>query len=537
MLELYDRVLGSRSMDTLVGITVIVTFMFIILWLLQFVQSNILIRVGSRLDKSLNNRIFNAIFQKSLRQPGVDIGQAISDLTSIRQFLTGQGILAFFELPWSPLYLVILFWAHPLMGTFALIAAALSFGLMLINEFATKKPLDEANQKAVVSRNYASQNLRNAEIIHALGMEENIRKKWLQGHFAFLSKQAEASEKASVFSHLSRVIRTMAQSFILGLGCYLALKNEVSPGMMIAGSIIMGRALAPLDMIISTWKLFSAARMSYKRVSDLLAEAPPLKRYMTLPPPKGNVSIEGIIVQPPGSNTSVLKSVSFAVNGGESVGIIGPSASGKSTLARAILGIWQPMVGKVRLDGADINQLNRDEIGQYLGYLPQDIELFDGTISENIARFGEIVPAKVIKAAQLAGVHEMILNLPAGYDTRIGMGGSVLSAGQRQRIAFARALYGDPKIIVLDEPNSNLDDQGEFALAMAINTLKQAGTTIFLITHRPGILARMDKILFLKDGLVAAFGPRDAVLQALSAKANVQQQSTQKPVLKQVAPH
>jgi ATP-binding cassette subfamily C protein EexD len=330
----------------------------------------------------------------------------------------------------------------------------------------------------------------------------------------------------------------MAQSFILGLGCYLALKNEVTPGLMIAGSILMGRALAPLDMIISTWKLFSAARVSYQRLSDLLSETPPVKRYMTLPPPKGNINVEGIIVQPPGSNTSILKSVNFSVAAGESVGIIGPSASGKSTLARSILGIWQPLVGKVRLDGADINQLNRDEVGQYLGYLPQDIELFDGTVGENIARFGEIVPEKVIKAAQLAGVHEMILNLPAGYDTRIGMGGSVLSGGQRQRIALARALYGDPKIIVLDEPNSNLDDQGEFALAIAINSLKQAGATIFLITHRPAILARMDKILFLKDGMLAAFGPRDAVLQALAAKPAVQQQQpAQKPVLKQVVPH
>jgi ATP-binding cassette subfamily C protein EexD len=310
----------------------------------------------------------------------------------------------------------------------------------------------------------------------------------------------------------------MSQSLILGLGCYLAVKLEVSPGMMIAGSIIMGRALAPVDQLIASWKGFAAARSAYERLSELLDAVPATEQFMSLPAPKGHVSVEGVMSGPPGTQTAVLRGITFQVEPGEVVAVIGPSAAGKSTLAKVLLGIWPCMAGTVRLDGANIAQLNRDEIGSYIGYLPQDIELFDGTVAENVARFGPVVPEKVVEAAKRAGIHEMVLRLPKGYDTPIGPGGSVLSAGQRQRVALARAFYGDPVLIVLDEPNSNLDDQGELALAMGVRTMKDLGITMFLITHRPGILAQVDKILLMRDGQVLLYGPRDAVLAKLAGQ-------------------
>jgi len=518
MLQIYDRVLQSRSVETLVMITIITVAMFFVMGGLQFVQSMVFIRVGSRLDNMLNRRIFHAVFKRSLVQPGFEAGQPISDLTALRQFLTGSGLIAFFDIPWVPIYLIVLFWMHPVLGIFAVVTAIVLFALAFANEYFTKKPLAEANKQAIISRNYADKNLRNADVIHAMGMEESLLARWLKQHLLFLSLQSTASERAAVLHNLSRVMRIMSQSLILGLGCYLAVKLEVSPGMMIAGSIIMGRALAPVDQLIASWKGFAAARSAYERLSELLDAVPATEQFMSLPAPKGHVSVEGVMSGPPGTQTAVLRGITFQVEPGEVVAVIGPSAAGKSTLAKVLLGIWPCMAGTVRLDGANIAQLNRDEIGSYIGYLPQDIELFDGTVAENIARFGPVVPEKVVEAAKRAGIHEMVLRLPKGYDTPIGPGGSVLSAGQRQRVALARAFYGDPVLIVLDEPNSNLDDQGELALAMGVRTMKDLGITMFLITHRPGILAQVDKILLMRDGQVLLYGPRDAVLAKLAGQ-------------------
>jgi len=518
MLQIYDRVLQSRSVETLVMITIITVAMFFVMGGLQFVQSMVFIRVGSRLDNMLNRRIFHAVFKRSLVQPGFEAGQPISDLTALRQFLTGSGLIAFFDIPWVPIYLIVLFWMHPVLGIFAVVTAIVLFALAFANEYFTKKPLAEANKQAIISRNYADKNLRNADVIHAMGMEESLLARWLKQHLLFLSLQSTASERAAVLHNISRVMRIMSQSLILGLGCYLAVKLEVSPGMMIAGSIIMGRALAPVDQLIASWKGFAAARSAYERLSELLDAVPATEQFMSLPAPKGHVSVEGVMSGPPGTQTAVLRGITFQVEPGEVVAVIGPSAAGKSTLAKVLLGIWPCMAGTVRLDGANIAQLNRDEIGSYIGYLPQDIELFDGTVAENIARFGPVVPEKVVEAAKRAGIHEMVLRLPKGYDTPIGPGGSVLSAGQRQRVALARAFYGDPVLIVLDEPNSNLDDQGELALAMGVRTMKDLGITMFLITHRPGILAQVDKILLMRDGQVLLYGPRDAVLAKLAGQ-------------------
>jgi len=518
MLQIYDRVLQSRSVETLVMITIITVAMFFVMGGLQFVQSMVFIRVGSRLDNMLNRRIFHAVFKRSLVQPGFEAGQPISDLTALRQFLTGSGLIAFFDIPWVPIYLIVLFWMHPVLGIFAVVTAIVLFALAFANEYFTKKPLAEANKQAIISRNYADKNLRNADVIHAMGMEESLLARWLKQHLLFLSLQSTASERAAVLHNLSRVMRIMSQSLMLGLGCDLAVKLEVSPGMMIAGSIIMGRALAPVDQLIASWKGFAAARSAYERLSELLDAVPATEQFMSLPAPKGHVSVEGVMSGPPGTQTAVLRGITFQVEPGEVVAVIGPSAAGKSTLAKVLLGIWPCMAGTVRLDGANIAQLNRDEIGSYIGYLPQDIELFDGTVAENIARFGPVVPEKVVEAAKRAGIHEMVLRLPKGYDTPIGPGGSVLSAGQRQRVALARAFYGDPVLIVLDEPNSNLDDQGELALAMGVRTMKDLGITMFLITHRPGILAQVDKILLMRDGQVLLYGPRDAVLAKLAGQ-------------------
>lgn len=514
MLQLYDRVITSRSIETLVLISLVTVFLFAVMGLLEWVRSRLLVRIGSQLDARLNDRIFNAIFTLGVKGGQSNV-QAIDDLTGIRQFLTGAPMLAFFDAPWGVIYLAILFLFHPAYGYFALGAAIILTAIALINEWVTKKGLALANAEAIQSRNLAAINLRNAEVIHAMGMLYQVRERWLKKHLSFLSHQSAASDQAGVLANLSKVLRVTFQSLMLGLGGYLTIKQQITPGMMIAGSIIMGRALAPVDQMIAGWKQFVTARLSYERLDRLLQQIPPEEERMSLPVPVGHLSIEGVIAVPPGGKTPVLRGPSFALEAGESLGLVGPSAAGKSSLARVMLGLWPLASGKVRLDGADISQWNRDELGPHIGYLPQDIELFSGTVAENIARFGEIDSSKVVAAAQLAGVHQMILSLPDGYDTQLGAGGSMLSGGQRQRIGLARAVYGVPRLIILDEPNSNLDDQGELALASAVAQLKAQGSTLVLISHRPAILNQVDKILVLNQGQLQLFGPRAEVLARL----------------------
>ena len=533
MLQLYDRVLTSRSESTLYMLTLIVIVLFITMGLLEVVRSRMLIKFGNKFANILSNRVFESTFELANKKPEAANSRLMGDLMQLRQFLSGNGLFAFFDAPWIPVYIIVLFMFHVYFGIFAIFAAIVLVIITILNEYTTKEVLDKANTLNRDAMALLEANIRNAEIINAMGMKKDVRKKWEEKYFGFLVAQNDASNKVGIWSNLSKTLRMFFQSMMLGLGAYLAVNMELSAGMMIAGSIIMGRALAPLDLMIATWKGFSGARMSYKRVDKLLKEFPKNKEYMELPPPKGFLTLEGVYAKPPASEKYTLENINFSINKGDIVGIIGPSAAGKSTLARVILGVWPVQMGTVRIDGADISQWDREHLGKYIGYLPQDIELFAGTISENIARFNEVDSQKVIEAAMKAGVHDMILRLPEGYDTPIGTAGTVLSGGQRQRIGLARAIYDNPVFVVLDEPNSNLDEQGELALLKTVEELKQSGTTVVIITHRPNILKVTNKILIMNTGKVERYASTEEILGAV-AKQNQSAQTPQRPA--QIAP-
>ncbi len=518
MLQVYDRVLQSRNVTTLVMLTLILLVFYTILGMLELARSKLLIRVGAQLDVKLNDRVFVASFEQNLKRAGGNAGQALNDLTNIRQFLTGNGLFAFFDAPWAPVYLLVIFMFSPWLGGFALLSAIALFSLAWATEMATRKPLAEAAMTAASAGNFATNNLRNAEVIEAMGMLDNLKRRWLVRQLKFLSLQNEASDKAAVISATTKATRIAVQSLMLGGGALLVIDGAMTPGSMIAGSILLGKALGPVELAIGIWKQLLSARTAYHRLEGLLQNNPVRDAGMSLPRPQGKLLVEGVTATPPGTQTVVLKQVGFAVSAGEVVGVIGPSASGKSTLARLMVGVWPTVAGKVRLDGADVFSWNKQQLGPAVGYLPQDIELFEGSIAENIARFGQVDSDKVVEAAQLAGVHEMILRFPKGYDTPIGEGGSSLSGGQRQRIGLARAMYGNPAFVVLDEPNSNLDEIGEAALVRAVLELKRRGTTVMLITHRTSILAAVDKLLLLVEGAVQLYGPRDQVLQAIQQR-------------------
>jgi len=519
MLQVYDRVLQSRNVTTLVMLTVIMLGFYLMLGMLELARSKLLIRIGAQLDMKLNNRVFVASFEKNLKRAGGNAGQALGDLTNVRQFLTGNGLFAFFDAPWAPIYLAVIFFFNPWLGVFALVAALILFSLAWATELSTRKPLAEATQIAASANNYATNNLRNAEVIEAMGMLDNLRHRWLQKQMRFLSLQNEASDKAASISAATKSVRIAVQSLVLGGGALLVIEGQLTPGGMIAASILLGKALQPVEMAIGVWKQLLGARTAYHRLEELLQEHPERPSGMELPAPTGRLLLEEVMAAAPGSHALILKQVGFNVAPGEIVGVIGPSASGKSTLARLLVGVWPTLGGKVRLDGADIYTWDKNLLGPSVGYLPQDIELFEGTIAENIARFGDVDAGQVVEAAKLAGVHEMILRFPKGYDTQIGDSGSALSGGQRQRIAFARAIYGNPSFVVLDEPNSNLDDVGEAALIRAIQELKRRGTTVILITHRTSIISVVDKLLLLVDGMLQLYGPRDQVLLAIQQRA------------------
>jgi len=529
MLQLYDRVMTSRSEDTLIMLTSIVMVLFVTMALLEIVRSKILVKIGNKLDSILSQRVFNTLFELANKHPGKASSMPLNDLTQVRQFMTGNGIFAFFDTPWIPIYIALLFMFHPVLGYFSIFAAIVLVSLTIFNEYSTKAKLSEANSLNRASTVFVDSNLRNAEVINAMGMRSNIREKWQEKYYGFLNAQNEASSKAGIFSNVSKSTRMMFQSLILGLGGYLAIHNEISSGMLIAGSILMGRALAPLDLLINSWKGFSSARTAYARLEALLNDFPKDKEYMELPAPTGELMLEGVVVVPPGAKQPSIKGISMKINKGDVVGIIGPSAAGKSSLARAMLGLWPLIQGKVRLDKADIHQWDKELLGKYIGYLPQDIELFEGTISQNIARFNEVDAQKVVEAATKAGVHEMILRLPDGYDTKIGAGGATLSGGQRQRVGFARAIYDNPVLVLLDEPNSNLDDQGELALVQAIKLLKENQTTVILITHRPNILQVTNKLAVVKQGTLELYGDTNQVLAKIQ-EANTQARQVKKPV-------
>ncbi|MBX3615828.1 type I secretion system permease/ATPase [Nitrosomonas sp.] len=538
MLQLYDSVLTSRNEMTLLMLTLIMLGAYIFMGALEYVRTFVLIRVGAQLDMKLNRRVYTAAFEASLKHGDTNAGQALKDLTSIRQFLTGNALFAFFDAPWFPIYLLVIFMFHPALGVFALCGTTLLITLAYINEKISHQPLADANSVAVASTNLASNNLRNAEVIEAMGMLPNLQSRWYQLHSRFLNLQAEASEKSGIVTALSKSSTVALQSLMLGFGALLVLDNSITPGMMIAGSILLGRAIAPVQLLISVWRQIGGTRSAYERLVKLLDDNPARKAGMALPKPQGLIAVENVTAAPPGSKIPVIKGLTFTLPAGEVLGIIGPSGSGKSTLARLLVGVWPAAAGKVRLDGADVYLWNKDELGPHVGYLPQDIELFAGSVSENIARFGEVDAEKVILAAKRAGVHEMILNMPEGYDTHLGDGGAGLSGGQKQRLGLARAMYDDPAMIVLDEPNSNLDDTGEQALLAAIVDLRKRGKTIVLITHRTSILGATNKLLLLRDGTAKIFGPTQQVIEAITKQQQAQlaQKNMENPTAQNQAP-
>lgn len=522
MLAVYDRVVASGSLSTLTMLTLLLVGLLLASGGFDWVRSLILVRASNRIETNLRKRVSDATFRRALLSGGVvSNAQPIADLTALRQFLTGNGLFAFFDAPWFPIYLWVMFMFHPWFGVIGIVSGIIMVGMAFAQEAATNKKLQDANTEVNAASNQFQGGLRNAEVVEAMGMANDIRLRYESRADKVLALQTDASQKAGMLSALTKSLRLILQSLALGLGAYLALNQQISPGMMIAGSLLLARALAPIDMLVGTWKGFSLARVQYQRLGELLDKIPAQQETMSLPDPTGELSVEQVAVVPPGSQSIVVKGVTFNLSPGEAVGIVGPSASGKSTLARAILGIWPTYAGKVRLDGADISAWDRAELGPHIGYLPQDIELFDGTIAENISRFREPDSEKIVEAAKLAGVHDMILRLPQGYDTVIGGAGGMLSGGQRQRIGLARAVYDNPKLMVLDEPNSNLDDQGEKELVEALRRIKAQGCTIVVITHRTMVLQCVDKILVMKDGAAVNFGPKDQVLASLMTPAAV----------------
>lgn len=514
MLQVYDRVLASGNQMTLLMLTLMILGLFGLMGALEWVRSQVVIRLGTQMDMRLNQRVYDAAFEAQLRTGSPAAGQALNDLTSLRQFATGNALFAFFDAPWFPAYLLVIFLFSPWLGLLALGGAVVLMALAWINQRVSRGPLKAASELSVEATQQASAHLRNAEAIEAMGMLDTLRGRWLAQHTAFLAQQNLASEKTATVTAWSKGVRLALQSLVLGLGAWLAVQGQITAGMMIAGSILMGRVLGPIDQLIGVWKQWTCARLAYQRLEALLHAHPPRAARMALPAPRGELSVEHLGASAPGTRRATLANLSFTLPAGQVLGIIGPSGCGKSTLARLLVGVWQPLSGKVRLDGADLAQWDKHQLGPYLGYLPQDIQLFAGTIAQNIARFAEVDADKVLAAAQMAGVHALILQLPEGYETRLGEGGAGLSGGQKQRIGLARALYGLPAVIVLDEPNSNLDEAGEQALLQAITHLKTLKRTLILITHKPNVLTLTDQLLILRDGQLQAFGPTAKVLGA-----------------------
>lgn len=526
MLEVYDRVLTSRNEVTLLALSLLMIFLYIIYGMLEGVRGQAVIKVGEALDARLNTQIYTAAFEENLRQKNINAGLAVNDLTTIRQFVTGSTLFSFFDAPWFPIYLIVIFVFNLWLGVFALISIALLITLAIANELLTNKDLTEASALSNQSSNLATNHLRNSEVIGSMGMLPAMSARWQAIHQQFLSKQSAASHHGVSISSTTRVIRLTLQSLVLGLAAYLVLLNQISPGMMIAASILLGRALAPVEQVIAGWRSFKSAAAAMQRLNKLLENSDSSVDRLKLPAPLGQIQVDNISAGPPGNSNPTIKQISFGLNPGDVLCIIGPSAAGKSTLARVILGIWPTINGTVRIDGADMHQIAREDIGPFIGYLPQDVELFAGTISENIARFNPIDAEKVVEAAQIAGVHDMILRLPQGYETKIGDSGVGLSGGQMQRIGLARALYNNPKLLVLDEPNSNLDENGEVALLRAINTFAARKSTTIVISHKMSMLQVASKILLLNDGQQQAFGPKDKILEALKNKQRTSDSNT-----------
>lgn len=514
MLQVYDRVISSGSEITLLMLTIALLLAFGALAGLDAVRTRVLTRTNIRLDRKIAPRVMTAMIDRSATFGGTR-SQLLRDFDTFRQFITGTGIHAIFDLPWAPIYITVIFFLHPFLGGFALGSSIILILMAFLNEWVVKPPLAEANEAATRCYNFTEMSLRNSEVLRAMGMTAGVLKRWGRDRNRMLQRQTTAGDRAATIQSLIRFLRLSMQSLILGLGAYLAIERLTTVGAMFAASILLGRALQPVEQIVGSWRGFVLARGAFLRVRELLAAIPPSEAGLTLPRPKGQVSVEALSFVAPGTSRPILRGVTFQIEPGEVLGIIGPSGAGKSTLARLIVGVQAPSAGAVRLDGADVSTWIKSSLGQHLGYLPQDIELFADTVAANICRFEDGEDKDIVLAAQMAGVHEMILRLPHGYNTQIGEGGAILSGGYRQRVGLARAIYGNPVLVVLDEPSSNLDSYGEAALADCITQLKKRGTTVVIISHRSATVSAVDKILILREGAAEAFGPRNEILSHL----------------------
>jgi ATP-binding cassette subfamily C exporter for protease/lipase len=515
MLQVYDRVMLSQNTGTLLVVSIITLFFLVVLSFSEWARSKLLVRSGIRMDQMLSRKLFHASYQAHLNPAVTNPSRAFSDLTELRQFLTGNGIFAFFDAPWAPIYIAVLFLLHPWLGVMALGFAAVQSVLAWWGSQATKPAQAQASKSQQEASGYLQSKFRNAEVIESMGMVKHLYRLWAERNAKALGANMNAQDVAGRVTAWSKFVRYTQQSLALGGGALLVIHGELSPGGMIAANVLMSRALAPIDLMVGTWSGFLNAREAFHRLSELL-EAHPTRDIPAMGiTPKGDMVLKDVVASAPGRDTPILQGVSAIMPPGTVTVVLGSSGSGKSTLARVLLGIWPHSAGQVLLDGQAIGKWNRMELGPHVGYLPQDIELFDGTIAENIARSGNVESEKVIEAAEAAGLHAMILRFPKGYDTPMGEAGGLLSGGQRQRIGLARAMYGMPELVVLDEPNANLDDEGEAALVRAVQGLKAQGKTVVLISHRPGIVSVADRLLILQNGTVQASGPRDGVLAAL----------------------
>nr|WP_281719774.1 type I secretion system permease/ATPase [Nitrosomonas nitrosa] len=517
MLAIYDRVLQSGSESTLMMLTGIAVFLFMVLGGLEWVRSRILVATSARLDEQLGERVFDAVFTQSLTSNGaVATSQPLNDLLQIRQFLTGPGLLAFFDAPWVPIYVGLMFLFHLYFGVVAVVSMFILAGLAIWNEVATRTDLADANRESIETTQFAQRNLRNAVVVEAMGMLPRLRARWRARQMQVLALQCRASTKAGLINALARTYRLTIQSLVLGLGAYLAIQKVITPGLVISGSILLGRALAPLDQMIAGWRGFLGAREAYYRLDTLLQAIPEQTSRMTLPALRGQIKLEDLVISVPGRSEPILNGITLTIEPGTTVALIGPSAAGKSTLARAMLGLHPPTRGCACLDGVDVYNWDRTQLGQYVGYLPQDVELLDGTVAENIARFGEVESNRVVEAAGWAGIHEMVSTLPQAYETPLLASGIALSAGQQQRIGIARTIYGRPQVVVLDEPDANLDIAGEAALLTTLRQLQRDGCTIVVVTHRMNVLQAVHKIALIVHGKLRMYGPREEILAVMA---------------------
>ena len=514
MLEIYDRVLPSRSIPTLVALVMLAGGLYIAQGILDLIRGRVLVRIGTSLDEALNARVFETVVRLPLMVGGKNEGlQPLRDLDNVRSFLSSMGPGAFFDLPWLPFYLAICFAFHTLIGVTALVGAIILVTLTIITEYMSREPAREAMGLAARRNDIAASSRRNAEVLVSMGMSGRLTKRWSEANEKYLAGNQRASDVAGGLGAIAKVMRMTLQSAVLAVGAYLVINQEATAGVIIAGSILSARALAPVDLAIAHWKGFVAARQSWHRLNRLLETLPAQPPPTLLQNPSKKLSVEAVSIVAPGEQRLIVQDATFALEAGNGLGVIGPSGSGKSSLIRALVGVWQPVRGKVRLDGAALDQWSSDILGRHIGYLPQDVELFAGSVAQNICRFDpEATSETIIKAAREAGVHDMIIKMREGYDTQIGEQGAALSAGQAQRVGLARALYGDPFLIVLDEPNSNLDTEGDEALTRAVRGARERGAIVVVVAHRPIGIEAVDMLLVLKDGRVQAFGPKETVL-------------------------